>query len=347
MTDALLRRAAVAKRWLIFLAGLAIGTVFFFLALRGVVWSSIETNLTHAHSGWLLLSVVPLGMAYALRIERWRSMLAVFRTRAPYARLLAPYLGSFALNNILPFRLGDAARALAFRAELGAPPSAIASTLIVERVLDLWALCLLLCLSLVFMGIPDPRGSFSPYLWLIGSIVALLSLTLTFPRRIAKLAILLLNLGLNRVVPRLVSRFVVRALLGVSALRSNGLLWLSLLSILAWLCEGSMMWSVLHALPIEPRSLSMSWAATAMGTLATLIPGTPGHFGTFDFFASAGLIVGGVDRSDATLCAVLTHLIMWLAVTLSGLGAIAFLSYSKLKGAPCSARRPGTQHSGL
>jgi uncharacterized membrane protein YbhN (UPF0104 family) len=211
-------------------------------------------------------------------------------------------------------------------------------------VLDLWALCALLGVSLLFLGPVDPRGPFSPYLWLI-ALITVLSLTLVFPRRFAKFLILLLGLGLDRIVPRVLSRFAIRALLGVAVLRSRGLLWLSLLSILAWLWEGSMMWCVLQALPIEPRPLSTSWAATAMGTLATLIPGTPGHFGTFDFFASAGLIVGGVDRSGATLCAILTHFIMWFAVTLSGLCSLAYYSYGKLKSIPWSAQQAGMPHS--
>ena len=38
--------------------------------------------------------------------------------------------------------------------------------------------------------------------------------------------------------------------------------------------------------------------AGALGTLATLIPSAPGHFGTFDFFAAKGFEVSGLDPRE-------------------------------------------------
>ena len=52
--------------------------------------------------------------------------------------------------------------------------------------------------------------------------------------------------------------------------------------------------------------------------MATLIPGTPGHLGTFDYFAVLGFSLYGIGRTDGASMALLIHLLLWLPVTLVG-----------------------------
>ncbi len=89
------------------------------------------------------------------------------------------------------------------------------------------------------------------------------------------------------------------------------------LSVLAWALEGAMYASVawsLHAgvAPFGP------WFAASTGTLATLLPSSPGYVGTFDYFAMLGLIAYGANRSVAAAFALLVHLVLWVPVTLVG-----------------------------
>jgi hypothetical protein len=81
------------------------------------------------------------------------------------------------------------------------------------------------------------------------------------------------------------------------------------------------------------------WFAAATGTLATLIPSSPGYVGTFDYFAILGLTAFGAPRVLATAFAMVVHLILWLPVTLVG---AAFLI---APGAPAALRRPSRQQS--
>jgi hypothetical protein len=64
------------------------------------------------------------------------------------------------------------------------------------------------------------------------------------------------------------------------------------------------------------------WFALAMGSLATLLPSTPGYVGTFDYFTLMGLNLYGAEREVAAVFALMVHIILWLPVTLAG--AIAF-----------------------
>jgi hypothetical protein len=58
--------------------------------------------------------------------------------------------------------------------------------------------------------------------------------------------------------------------------------------------------------------------AGALGTLATLIPGAPGHFGTFDFFAAEGFRISGLGPENALAAAVVCHMAILVPVTFLG-----------------------------
>jgi hypothetical protein len=59
-------------------------------------------------------------------------------------------------------------------------------------------------------------------------------------------------------------------------------------------------------------------AAGILGTLATLIPGAPGHVGTFDFFATEGFRYGGLSAEEALAAAVVCHIAIVVPVTVYG-----------------------------
>jgi uncharacterized membrane protein YbhN (UPF0104 family) len=90
------------------------------------------------------------------------------------------------------------------------------------------------------------------------------------------------------------------------------------LSFLAWLLEGAVFASVAWSLNIHVPWVA-PWLSLAAGTLATLLPSSPGYVGTFDYFATLGLTVSGAGSADATALALLTHLVLWLPVTTAGL----------------------------
>jgi hypothetical protein len=62
-----------------------------------------------------------------------------------------------------------------------------------------------------------------------------------------------------------------------------------------------------------------------MGTLATLLPSTPGYVGTFDYFTLMGLNLYGAERNLAAVFAVVVHILLWLPVTLAGAIALVVL----------------------
>jgi len=96
---------------------------------------------------------------------------------------------------------------------------------------------------------------------------------------------------------------------------------LLVISVVAWMLEGAVFGFALWSLHI-PVAWPAAWLALAAATLATLLPSSPGYVGTFDYFASLGLIAYGAGRSAAAAFALLAHLILWLPVTLAGFGVL-------------------------
>lgn len=87
---------------------------------------------------------------------------------------------------------------------------------------------------------------------------------------------------------------------------------------LAWFCEGSMFFVVAAA--IEPGSAPAGpWLAAAIGTLSTVLPGSPGHLGTFHYFAAQGLAAYGAAPAEAAAFALTAHALLWTTSTAFGL----------------------------
>ncbi len=95
------------------------------------------------------------------------------------------------------------------------------------------------------------------------------------------------------------------------------------LSVLAWIFEGGVFATVAWSLQADVAPLG-SWFSLALGTLATLIPSSPGYVGTFDYFTMLGLTSYGADRAVAAVFALLVHLLLWIPVTL--VGALLFVT---------------------
>jgi glycosyltransferase 2 family protein len=316
-----------AKRWLRPALGLAVAAVFVYLAFGRMEWASLEVVLRSARPGPLLLGLLLLSAGFFVRIARWWWMLRALEPGLALRSCARPFLTSLAVNNTMPLRAGDFVRAFGFRESLRSPPMRVVGTLVIERILDLFVL-----LAIFFAGLLGiAAGAFPPAFVTAGVALGAVCLggilLLAFaPNRLQALLRRVLRSG-----PLAGRRWVERAgaLLdhlfdGLSLLNSPRLAaQLLALSVLAWLLEGSMFAAVAWSLRTDQAALG-PWFALATGTLATLLPSSPGYVGTFDYFAILGLTAYGASRTAATAFALLVHLILWLPVTL--VGALYFVA---------------------
>ncbi len=305
--------------------GLAVACFFIFLSLRALDWAVVGNAFRNANLVVALLGVPLIVTAYAVRLERWRLMLRAVGSRATRRNLFAPFLGSFALNNILPMRLGDVARATAFRKQIGVSISASTASLLVERVFDLYALLLLGALALIALPNLQDASLSATLLPLSGALFAILfalTILLFFPRFIARIGLWMKASPMGRFLPGGLVRFGIRTMVRISHIvKRAGTLPIIAMSLVAWVLEGAVMLCALMSLKavVAPAA---AWLGLVAGNLGTLLPGTPGHFGTFHYVFAKALSFVGTEFSIALLAATIGHLIIWLVVSISGLTAL-------------------------
>jgi uncharacterized membrane protein YbhN (UPF0104 family) len=280
--------------------GAAAATVCIWLAVRHLNWSESAMLLHRAAPSWLLIALVALGADYLVRIARWWLML---RALGPvrFRAAAGPLLAGMALNNVLPFRAGDIVRTTAFSRELGMPVSRILGTMLLERLLDLGALIIVFAVgAALFVRQSIPAPIMQAAIAVAIACGTALFVFLMIPHRPAR-------------SPRWFAE-VVDALRTMRGTRL--LLPLVILSFVAWLLEGVVFGAVAVSLGMPGAP---AWFAMAAGTLGTLVPGTPGYLGTFDYFTMVGFTLAGIAREPALICALLVHIILWVPVTTAGL----------------------------
>lgn len=309
------------KRWLRIALGWVIAVVFITLAFRRVSFDAVAQALASARALPLVLALLALAAGFTVRIVRWWWMLRVLEPGLPLRACARPFLVSIAVNNTLPLRAGDVVRAVGFRSALRSSPMAVVGTLLVERLLDVVVL-----LSLLFAGLLALGQSVVPRPFLIAGMLIGLAATGGL------LSLMFLPDLLRRLVARMLAMLPASTerarakLTGLSEQFFGSLsivrppsraLALLAITVVAWGLEGSAYACVAWSLSADGSPFA-PWFALATGTLATMIPSSPGYVGTFDYFAVRGLTAFGASHVVALTFALVIHMLLWLPVTLVG-----------------------------
>ena len=321
--NARLEHMARPARWLKPAVGLLMTAVFLWLILRQVDPGAVAAAVGGLALPWLAAALLLLAGDYALRILRWWWMLRVLTPTLPAGACVWPYLSSIAVNNVLPLRAGDALRAFGFRRELRSPAMRVLGTLVLERLLDMTTLLALFLVGL--FAVPTdlfPQAITVAAAWLVGTTALALGVLLVLAprlpallRRLAAQPALEAHGWSERVQgwgQHFIETFAVLR-------RPADVLALLGLSLLIWLLEAGVLGSVALALGASAGA-GAALFAMATGTLSTLIPSSPGYVGTFDYFTLTALTAYAVPQTQAAAIAFTVHAVLWLPLTLLGLG---------------------------
>ncbi len=305
--------------------GLAAAAAFGWLLWRGVDAVELARALSCLSVSSLVLALSFVSAAYTLRVVRWWRMLRVLEPRLPFSACVRPFLASIAFNNVLPLRAGDALRCVGFRRQLRSPAARVLGTLIVERALDVAVLSGILFLGL--LGLPAgvfPRSFVVAAAWIAGAAAAALLAAALMPSVLRGARVRWNAPGRGRAVAR--STTMIDATFGhlahfveaMAIARSpSRMLSFGAFSVACWGSEG--MAFVVLAADLGALSPAGPWLSLAAGSLSTAIPGAPGHFGTFHYFAAWGLSAHGAPTEAAAALALTVHALMWILLTATGL----------------------------
>ena len=322
---------------------LGVAGLFVWLLARTINGPELAHAIAAARPSWIALGVLAFLSGYCCRIARWRVMLMRDNPALGWLPISVAFYGSIAANNVLPFRAGDALRVLGFSKYLGVPVSTLLATLVVERLLDL--LSLLIAFGIVLLVLPVAGGAAGTLIGIGGYGLIAIGLAvmavLLFPQMFEPIARFFLAI-LTSMSPGIggkLTTFVDGIFVTLRHL-SHGprMLILVLWSACAWGFEGAVFWSVANAIPAMTVP-SAGWLSFPVGTLATLLPSTPGYVGTFDFFAIKAAQAMGNSAAAAAAFALLVHLVIWLPATIIGGVALMIWNAAKPSGSTQNTER--------
>jgi uncharacterized protein (TIRG00374 family) len=305
--------------------GFLLSALLLVWTLRGVDLREVWHVLAGSNVALLVLSALTATAIFPLRARRWRVILDPVAPDLPFRMLWRATAIGMMVNNVVPARAGEIARAYALTRETPRVPfSAAFASLAVDRVFDA-----VVVLGLMFLAMIDPqfpRGTEAGRL--VGSwagtgavaVVGLLGalyLLVFFPARV----ISLYEAFARRVAPRYEERgrdALLAFASGLGVLRSPrrfaAVLWWTLLH---WLTNALAFWIGFRAVGI-PAPLGAALFLQGLIAIGVAIPSSPGFFGVFEAFARTGLSVYGVDGTLAASWAIGFHLLSFVPITIFG-----------------------------
>lgn len=315
------------KRWRIGLLGALVSLLAIYVVFRQVDIPALGEALSQARYIYILPTILFLLLGLVTRAVRWRVLLS---GALPYNRTFSIMNVAYLVNGVLPLRIGEVARIwLATRAEPPVPVFKTASTIIVERVLDLLAVVLMTLLALTGGPLP-PEIRSAASLSAIFAFGGFLTLIFLAGRRSLAQQILsgcLKLLGTQRYTafqPRL-SNWLDHFLDGLQPLKRP----VTLFSALGWtgISWGfSAVAGYILMLTFYPQA---SWPTTllyiAAAAFAIAVPAVPGNLGPYELsiLLALGAMGYGEPSSTAAAFAVLVHGLN-LAVHAT-MGAVGFI----------------------
>ncbi len=291
------------------LIGAVFSLFFLWIALRGLDWASVGEVLRTARWGYLLAAMGLWSLGLATRAIRWRALLG-----GDVAFPLTFHILNigFLLNNTLPFRVGELARAfLVSRSVAGVSGWSALTTIVAERIIDMLAVVVLLVI--VLPAIAVDQAAVTSGLVMGGVAVVGFCALLVFAHHPAWAHAILA--AILRRLPFL-HRFRLDALLGrvltgLRPLTTWRSLWRTLFwTGVSWLLSVISAWVLALAFPALPPTPLMRAALTlsiVAASFSIIVPFTLASVGPFEAAAIFALMTAGIPQELAAAYAVVWH----------------------------------------
>lgn len=306
--------------------GIVVTVVLLWWALRDVSAAAVLDELRRAD--WLLFAAATVAatLIFALRAARWQVILQPLEVAIPLGAAWRATTIGMMVNNVVPARAGELARAYVVTKEVPRLPlSGSVASLAVDRVFDAIVLLLLGLVALADPALPSAAAIAGRSLagWAIGGAVLVAALAtalymiVVFPDGMLRLW----SLGARALPPRLQDRgrAALRAFSrGLGVLRSPGRFTLVLVWTVAhWLLNAFAFWLGFRAVGIDVP-VTAAFLTQALIAFGVAVPAAPGFFGVFEALAIVSLSLYGVDRAAATSFAIGFHVLTFIPVTALG-----------------------------
>jgi glycosyltransferase 2 family protein len=314
--------------------GILISAAFIYLAFRRVDFSRMLESFRSADYGYLGPILFILFASHYLRALRWRYFLDPV-TRLDTGSLFVALMIGYAANVVMPAHLGEIVRAHVLSKKRPVSMGCAFGTIVVERIIDVFALLLLLALSLMIHPFPGWVVA-SGYVMFCGALF--LFAALVFSAKYEHQAIKALRLILKPLAPRFSERIAlwVSLFLGgiVPLKRRLDYLVVGGLSAAIWICYGLTFHFCLYAFNFV-ETYNLVWYVAlvllVITTISVVVPSSPGYVGAFHYLCQVGLGLFGVPAAPALSYATVAHAVCFLPVFVVGLALANYEGMSMRK----------------
>jgi glycosyltransferase 2 family protein len=306
--------------------GIAVSIVFLWWAFHGINFAEVWREVRHANLALLALSAAVATCIFPLRAIRWRPILAPIQPNLPFGALFRATAIGMMVNNVVPARAGELARAFALTREKPSVPfSAAFASLAVDRLFDALVIVLLLLLSMLAPSFPgDMKVAGQPVANWAGTgivvavaLMVILYFIVLFPARL----ISIYEAFARKVAPRFEERgreLLLAFASGLGVLRSPGQFFIVFAwTVVHWLTNCLAFWIGFKAVGIDVP-FSAAVFIQCIICLGVALPAAPGFFGIFELVAKEGLGVFGVPEPLALSWAISFHIASFIPITLIG-----------------------------
>jgi glycosyltransferase 2 family protein len=284
---------------------------------------------------WAVASACVNLLNTLLEAARWQTVVKAGDHDVPVRQAYASMLVGTVGNVLLPFKLGEAARAWALGRLAKLPMSTVWSTVILDRVVDGVVLTLLITgLALASTALPLPRAARYAAVGFVGSLL-LLWLIISLMRR---------WLG-SRIRERLGSHRAHHLdgfLRGFRILRQHHALGRAgAFAVASWLTRVAVVWLMFKAFALDWTLLQAAFVLLAINA-GILVVSTPANVGSFELAAAGVLRLLGCDAERAISYALALHLAEVIPPTLLGIAVMWSLGLHLDRAAFRSAQAEGS-----
>lgn len=300
------------------LIGILIGAVFFALAIRGIDWETFADSFRSVRWDYTLLAAGFTLTGHFLRAYRWQFMMAPIK-RVGIHSLWSAVTISFMINNLMPARVGEVARAYAIGRSESISKSSAFATVVYERVIDLLILLAVLWFCLLTVDGPE---------WMDRAGIALLGVNLVV--FVAMFFLVRQRSRVRPIVGRLLAflpehasertiAVVERFVDGLAVMRSwSAVVPIALTSVLVWAAATLGIYYCFDALGME-QPLIAAVLVLVLSMLGSMIPSAPANVGTRQYACILALAIYGAPKSEALAFSALQHATDFFPITILGL----------------------------
>ena len=298
--------------------GLAVGAAFLVLAFRGTSAAAVWSALRNGH--WSLFGPVVLAGTAAFiyaKTARWRLLLGS-PAGLTVGWLAKPVLAGLALNALVPHS-GEFVRAISLQRTRGNAASAVLSSIVAERVFDLFGV---LIVGAVALGFVPTTVAMAVALRLLAVTAGILATgvvaALVLPGWVESVARFV-----ARVLPGRAQAWILRqvreALSGLEPVRSLGTATIVMLwSLIQWIAVSVCVYGCARVIGFDPGFAAPGLVVVGI-VVAFLLPNAPGYAGSVQIAFLYALRPLGVAEDAALAASIVYQLLMVLPFIVFGL----------------------------